>query len=259
MKKLILVLLLLMSPVLTKAQVPTTSYTQVQWDDGPTTPGSCQLPGFFYNSTLNILEVCRLDSTQHGHFTLLLEPPSGVFSQLPIASGPITTFTVTDCLTLTCQTGGGSLTITLTSNGISWIAPMPVVTATLTLTAAQINTMFTTPVLIIPAQGAGTLISINKCVYNAIFGSAAFTGGGVLAGFYGSVSPPVSAAHNTVNAAFLTTFSANQVAAASGSVASTTAAINTGVYISNQTGVFAVGTGSSMTVTCQYTVLTGIQ
>lgn len=260
MKKIILILALLMIPGLVQAQVPTTQYTQVQWDDGPTTPGSCTIPGFFYNSTLNMLLVCRLDSTQRGHFTLLLEPPTGTFAQLPVATGAITTFTVTDCLTLTCQTGGGVFTITLTSNGISWIAPVPTSTATVTLSAAQINTMFTTPVLLIPAQGAGTIINIQKCIYNAIFGSAAFTGGGAIGAFYGPTSPPVSLAGNLIVAATLTTFSANQIATPNpGFAANTGPYLNTGVYISNQTGVFAGGAGSSMVVSCQYSVTTGLQ
>lgn len=263
MNKLRIALLAILGALITlplNAQVPTTQYNQVQWDEGATTPGSCQIPGFFYNTTLNMLLVCRLDSTQHGHFTLLLEPPTGVFATLPVATGNITTYTVTDCLTLQCLTGGGVLTVTLTSNGISWIAPVPIVTATLTLSAAQINGMFTTPVLFIPAQGAGTVVNIQRCVYNAIFGSAAFTSGGAIGPFFGNASPPVNGATGTIPATFLTTFSANQVISHSAmGITVTSGAVNAAVYLSNQTGVFAVGTGGSLVTTCQYSVLTGIQ
>lgn len=132
-------------------------------------------------------------------------------------------------------------------------------TAQLTLTAAQVDGMFTTPILFIPAQGAGTVISINRCLFNAIFGSAAFTGGGTINAFYGSVSPPVNLVGPGIVASFLTTFAANQITAPNTAMAVTTAAVNAAVYISNQTGVFASGTGSSLIVNCQYSVAPGMQ
>lgn len=128
-----------------------------------------------------------------------------------------------------------------------------------TLSAAQINAMFTSPVLLVLAQGAGTIINVSKCVWNAVFGSAAFTGGGPIDVFFSATSPPVSPASAGQAATLLTSFSANQFAAGTNAVAVTTGAVNQGLYVSNQTGVFAGGTGSSMTVSCLYTVLTGMQ
>lgn len=59
MKKIILALLLLMIPRVIQAQVPVTQYTQIQWDEGPTTPGNCLTPAFFYNTTVGQLLFCR--------------------------------------------------------------------------------------------------------------------------------------------------------------------------------------------------------
>lgn len=152
-----------------------------------------------------------------------------------------------------------NLNATPSANSASWTLIGGSLTASITLTAAQINTMFTSPVLFIPAQGAGTVINVQRCVYNAIFGSAAFTGGGSIGQFFGLVSPPVTTATGTLPATFLTTFSANQILSqASMSMTVNSLAVNAAVYVSNQTGVFAGGTGSSMIVSCQYSVVAGV-
>lgn len=51
-------------------QVPQTNYNQLQWDEGPTTPGSCAPPGFFYNTTASQLWICR----NTGHFATFFAP-----------------------------------------------------------------------------------------------------------------------------------------------------------------------------------------
>lgn len=139
--------------------------------------------------------------------------------------------------------------------GQNTIAPFQ--TASITLTTAQIQGMFTTPVLFIPAQGAGTFINVQRCVYEALFGSAAFTGGGAIIPFFGNTSPPVANATGSVAATLLTTFTASQIITQSSmgmAITASAAALNTAVYISNQTAVFASGTGSTLSVTCQYIV-----
>lgn len=138
----------------------------------------------------------------------------------------------------------------------SSVTPRP---AQITLSAAQINTMFTTPVLMIPAQGPGTLIAPVKCVFNAIFGSAAFTGGGNIFLFFGPSNLAVNEATSSITTTFLTSFISNQIAIPNTTTVTTTSGINTGLYVANMTGVFAGGTGSSMTVNCSYNVLTGMQ
>jgi len=134
-----------------------------------------------------------------------------------------------------------------------------------TLTAAQIDGMYATPVLVIPAQGPGSVVKINGCVFNAIYGGTAFSAGGSIGLYYGNVSPPVSLSSGTALTTFLTTFSANQIitfGTASGGVQSIVAssiAINAPIYISNATAPFTGGTGASMIVKCTYYVVSGVQ
>lgn len=137
-------------------------------------------------------------------------------------------------------------------------------TATITLTAAQINGMFAAPIQIVAPQGAGRLIVVNRYVLNAIFGSAAFAGGGSIGLFYGSVSPPVSQAAQNVLATFLTGLAANSINSAggqNGAAANTVVssiAVNGGLFLSNATAPFTVGTGCTAVVTLSYFVLGGV-
>lgn len=155
------------------------------------------------------------------------------------------------------------ITISVAAGIISTVAGVR--TVSVTLTAAQINGMFAAPVQVLPAQGAGTLIVVTKGVANAVFGSAAFTGGGNIALYYGSVSPPVSLGSNTIVPAFLTTFSANQIVNMGGAngaavnVVVSSIALNKGLFVSNATAPYAVGTGATVTFTIQYYVLSGLQ
>lgn len=132
---------------------------------------------------------------------------------------------------------------------------------TVTLTAAQINGMFAAPVQAIAAQGAGTVIFPTFVFFDAIFGSAAFAGGGTIQLFYSATSPPVSPATGGPPATFLTTFAANQIQSGnkSGSTILSALAVNQGIFISNQTAPFTLGTGCSMVVTIQYYVIPGVQ
>jgi len=134
---------------------------------------------------------------------------------------------------------------------------------TVTLTAAQVNAMYTTPVLIIPAQGAGLTTVPISCIFNAVFGSAAFTGGGNIFLTYGATSQASPQASSAVSPILLTSFSANQMAAGTATHAATPSAItppvqNSGLYLTNATAVFAVGTGSSLSVNCLYYPQSGI-
>lgn len=129
-----------------------------------------------------------------------------------------------------------------------------------TVTAAAVIAMFTTGIPLVAAQGAGTLIEVVSIFFDGIFGSAAFTGGGAIAAYYGTNHTGVLASA-TIPAAFLTTFSANQGALVAGAIASSTAMagiLNTGLVLSNATGVFAAGTGCTGILTVVYRVHVGL-
>src|SRR5579863_1932809 len=76
--------------------------------------------------------------------------------------------------------GGAVAGQALVWNGADWVPatltdPVPVV---VTLTAAQIITLHTVPVSVIPAAGAGVGIFPYKVVANYIAGATAYTDGG---------------------------------------------------------------------------------
>lgn len=131
-----------------------------------------------------------------------------------------------------------------------------------TFTAAQINTMFTTPLTLIAAQGAGTLIEIQSCVVDLKRGSAAFTSGGTATIGYGTTQSlnAASPAAATIASTVFTTFAASQSISVAGALAITanTLDLNTPVTISNATQVFATGTGATVVVDCAYRVHNGL-
>lgn len=142
-------------------------------------------------------------------------------------------------------------------NGSALIPSPPV-----TLTASQINGMFTSPVQIIPAQGAGTVIVPVTCTLNAIFG-VAFTGGGNIRFYWGNAAPPINFATTAVTGIIAASFVANSFGLVTGISMTggnpSAGTINAGLYLSNITGAYVGGAGSSLVVGCQYYVLSGVQ
>jgi hypothetical protein len=129
------------------------------------------------------------------------------------------------------------------------------------LTAAQINTIYTTPIQILPAQGAGTLIEVQSCTLDLKYGSAAFTSGGTVTIGYGTTQSTVAASPGaaTIASTVLTTFSASQAISVAGALAVTanSLTLNKALSITNGTGVFATGTGATAVLDCAYRVHNG--
>jgi hypothetical protein len=135
-------------------------------------------------------------------------------------------------------------------------------TVSVPLSLTQLTTMFTTPVPIIPAQGAGTLIEVTSCILDLTFGSAAFTGGGTVTIGYGTTQSTVAAstATSTIASTVLTSFSANQNILVNAAIPVTASSLNlnTAVSITNGSAVFAAGTGGSGRLDCSYRVHPGL-
>ena len=93
------------------------------------------------------------------------------------------------------------------------IAPDVAATATVALTAAQVNGMYATPVQLLPAPGAGKLIIIDSILWDIAFVSAQYVAGGAIAAQYGNTvhgaGPAASAtlAAATLNAVAASSFS----------------------------------------------------
>lgn len=118
------------------------------------------------------------------------------------------------------------------------------------LTAANIIAMYTTPVALIAAQGAGKSIVVTKLVFTITRTSTAFTGGGAAIVQYGSTANGggTQALDSTLAATVITGAAGATVSARNGAVISDLAGAtiqNAGLYISNATAVFAAGTGTA--------------
>lgn len=76
---------------------------------------------------------------------------------------------------------GGDLTGSYPNPTVGKIDGFTVGIASVTLTAAQVLAIFTTPVTVVPAQGAGLMIVPVSAVFNYTFVTRAYTdGGGVM-------------------------------------------------------------------------------
>ena len=132
-------------------------------------------------------------------------------------------------------------------------------TATVTLTAAQINGMYATPVQILAAQGAGKLILIDSILWDIAFVSAQYASGGAIQAQYGNTvhgaGSPASAsiAAATLNGVAASGFIANGSGSATLNAPATVE--NTAVFLSNATGPFTTG-DSTVTLYIRYRVVT---
>lgn len=121
---------------------------------------------------------------------------------------------------------------------------------TVALTAANIIAMYTTPVALIAAPGAGKSIVVQKVAFTITRTSTAFTGGGAAIIQYAATAngAGTQALDSTLAATVITGSSGTTVSFRNGAVvsdAASTVTQNVGLYISNATAVFAAGTGTA--------------
>lgn len=137
-----------------------------------------------------------------------------------------------------------------------YVSASPIV-ASVPLTAAQFNGMFAAPVLLVPAPGANKLIVLDRMELVQTYGSAAFASGGVVAAQYGAtINGGGPAASNTEAAAdfFVTASNTYLFNGAIGAKPFSTT-VNQGLYLSNATGAFTTGTGSTFVAKVHYHVI----
>ena len=131
--------------------------------------------------------------------------------------------------------------------------------ASVAMTLANFTGMYATPFQILAAPGAGLMHVINSCAINMVYGSAPLAAGGAVGLQYGNTAHLAgSAASATEAATDFTGVSASSMFRFSGGLStgiSTSAAINTAVYISNDTAAFTTGTGASFTVNVWYSTV----
>lgn len=113
------------------------------------------------------------------------------------------------------------------------------------LTAAQFNGMYATPVSVIAAPGANKVIIVNHSILNMTYGSAQFAAGGAVGLQYGNSAHLAGPAASATEAATdFTGASASTLFRFGGGLstgAAVSSAANAAVYISNATGAFTTG------------------
>lgn len=119
-------------------------------------------------------------------------------------------------------------------------------TITVTLTAAQIIAMGTTPVELIAAPGAGKCIFVDNISFKMVTTATAFTGGGAVEFRYTDASGTKVTAD--VAAAVITAAAGSSWTNVRGIEASLTGVVNAAIVISSASAAFAAGTGTASLV-----------
>lgn len=123
------------------------------------------------------------------------------------------------------------------------------VRATLSLTAAQFIAGYATPIVALAAPGANRMYTDVSAQFALTYGSAQYTTGGALGFQYGNTANLAGTkVTSTIAAATVNGLAASSVFALIPAAVTGTAiasVVNQGIYLSNDTAAFAVGTGSS--------------
>lgn len=149
----------------------------------------------------------------------------------------------------------GAMTIQPAAISNSKLDPMLQQYATVSLTSANILAMFTTPVSILAAPGAGKALIVDAILFEMTTTSTQYTSGGVVSIVYHGGS--VATHSGTIPATVVTTTAGttNTMLGSPTAANGTTVPANTGIDITNATGVFATGTGTAK-VQIWYSVVT---
>jgi len=140
--------------------------------------------------------------------------------------------------------------------GSNAVYASPPLVATGTLTAAQFTTIDGNPIQLI--NGApSTAIVVEEFVINYIYNTAAFTGGGNVGLEYGKVTDLAGPAATATFAASTFTGTSNRISKVLGTnLANLSSDVKgNGVYISNDTAVFAGGGSSTVNYTITYRLI----
>lgn len=130
-------------------------------------------------------------------------------------------------------------------------------------TLAQFLASFGTPVLMVPAQGANTLIIVDSYQIVQTYGSVALAGGGATTPQYANTADGggVAAATSVAAADFAQTASTVYPGigvSGSGKFLLDASCVNKGIFLSNPSGVFTGGTGSTFIIKTKFHVISTI-
>jgi predicted RecA/RadA family phage recombinase len=138
----------------------------------------------------------------------------------------------------------------------SYVSAAGWISSIFTLTAAQLIAMYTAPITLIPAPGAGKAVLVDQDILFEMATTATqFTGGGAVSFPYHGGGTVVHA--GSVPASVVTAAAGSSYTLLGSAVAAngTTVPANTGVDITNATAAFAAGTGTAK-VQMRYRIVT---
>lgn len=138
--------------------------------------------------------------------------------------------------------------------------PVPVFTTTVTLSSANIQSMYTTGILLVAAQGAHTVVMVHDVFFEYIFNTTEYADGEVPQISYGSLNAdfnpsPIMTLVNLFTTTSSAFYSDNGASGGGGATYIASNCVNTGVYISNYSANFSGG-NSTAKITVTYSVIT---
>jgi len=169
-----------------------------------------------------------------------------------LAANAVTTAKITDANVTDAKMAANTLTSASIATDVIQYVKVPV-------TAVQLNAGYATPFVLIAAPGANKLIRIHDVTLEVDYGSAQFANGGALALQYDSTANGAGVlASAALAAATLNGFAADSVVGLAGAAAAgaATAMVNKGIYLSNLTAAFTVGTGTVVDFHISYSIVT---
>jgi hypothetical protein len=189
------------------------------------------------------------------------------FSKLAtLSSGNILVGSVANVATSTAVTGD----VTISNAGVTAIGANKVLSSMLSplvekyvavpMTAANFKALYDTPLLMVAAGGANTLIVLKRAVIAMTFVSADYAAGGVVGFQYDSTAHGAGVAASTTEAAAdffaaaSTSFAFNGVSGNTVAIAPFTTTVNKGLYLSNLTQDFTTG-DSTFVVHLWYSII----
>lgn len=181
---------------------------------------------------------------------------SGYFNAGTAYAGVYADVVTGDYVKVYSTTDGTLMTYRLTnSSGVITSSLVPdsgFVRGTLSLTAAQFIAGYATPIVALAAPGANRMYTDVSAQFAMTYGSAQFTTGGALGLQYGNTANLAGTkATGTIAGATVNGIAASSVFAlipAAVTATATASIVNQGIYLSNDTAAFAVGTGATFVI-----------
>ena len=174
---------------------------------------------------------------------------SGYFNivNAEIATGDyVSVYSSTDLNRITYRLTNTAAVITTSFNTTGSIV------ATLSLTAVQLIAGYAAPILALAAPGANRMYTSVNAAFSMVYGSAQFTTGGALGFQYGATANLAGTkVTSTLAGATLDGLTASSVwtlIPVTVAPIATATGTNAGIYLSNDTAAFAVGTGATLIV-----------